>query len=95
MMGFLKEFHGSMDHRTDLTRFWMNSQINYPGKVDPSQNQVHLQDIQNPLKDPETSLLIQDTSPPLMTDPTDTQVVILVMKQIPNKTLMNPLRKTH
>ena len=49
--------------------------INFPEKVDPLQkNQDHLEGEEDPLTDPETSLLIHDTVPILMTDQADTRI---------------------
>ena len=72
----------------------MTFQRNCPGEVDPLQNQVHLQDNQVPLTDSETSLLIQNTAPTLMTDQADTHISFSGIKRIQNKTLINPLKKT-
>ena len=82
-MDILKEFQGFRGQRADLTQTLDDFSEKLPGKVDLLQNQVHL------LTDPETSLLIQDTAPTLMTDQPDTHVSFSRIKRIQNKTLIN------
>ena len=82
MMDILKVFKGYRDQGTDLNQTLDNLSV-LP------------QDVQYPLKDPGTPLLVIDIAPILMTGTSDTHASSSGIKRTQNQTLIIPLRKTH